>query len=658
MIDKRNQWLYVIEVILLFIITSVIAVFYLNQSGMGLFFNSDILGIPNIFKDLAGGGSLKDWAIPSTAMFIPDWLVFFIGFSLSKNIYYQLLIMACLNTLLLYLMVRLIYSLFFPQKYAFIFSLASLSIFLFFTLNNLEPFIFLLVPAQHVGALTIGLFYFFVQIKLIDQFKNPNKLYFWLLLALIICLIMGLSDLFFIVQFSLPVLLAYLIMLIKREIGVRKVFIFSFIPLCFSMLGAWLIPFVLQQGKVWTYLNQHSLSQVPFDTIKYNIHFIINNLKLFQPYILINLVYLLFYTFILFIFFSAVFGFKFKKILLNKKNIFFTLFITLSCFSTILAFLSVKIDPTIRYLEPLFFFPILTFFYIGSFFNYSKLLKALFVFAFFILLYFVLSKAKLFYNNLFSIKGSYYPYELSCIEKALQDHDHHGIANYWIARPFSMFSQQGLVINEFFGNLTPFKWNTNVTKVSNSNSYTFVILDNVSNEKKSNELEFNQAYIENINGPSEQIIFCGNKKLLIYPKNRLRVAVFVKKGDLFTWPAFILPSVFPNSVDLKQRTAKVGDGPGYVTFGPYTTLTSGKYRVSISYWSDASSSKKIGLWDILSHPTDNDITMDLFGTDNEVRTIESMFIVPANPSENNYEIRTFTSGVAKLTVKNIKLVKL
>jgi hypothetical protein len=268
-------FLYLAEFIVILILVLVVSIFYLNQSVIGLVFNPELLIVHGIIRDLSGSGYLKDWFFPTTTMFFPDWMVSFISFMAAKNIYFQGLITACLNTLLLYGGVSLIYRQFFSRVESFIFSLTSLGVFLLLAMSIVEPYIYLFFLGEHIGAFIIGLVYVFIQMKLIEESKNENKASRLLFLAVSISLAMGLSDLLFIIQFSLPAFFTYMLMYIKKQVEFKEGFLFSFVPLCFSVFGGWLIPHMIH-----TRLDYSSLNQISLTSIKDNGYFIINNFKI------------------------------------------------------------------------------------------------------------------------------------------------------------------------------------------------------------------------------------------------------------------------------------------------------------------------------------------------------------------------------------------
>lgn len=651
--SKKKYW-WLLELNVLIIIIILISIFYLNKKWIGLIFNSDILFIPDVFNDLNHGGHFKDWIIATTGMFFPDWLIFYFAHIFSKKIYFQFLIVACINTFLLYLSIRLIYSQFFKQKEAFIFSLASILIFLFLSIKVIEPYIFLMVLGQHTQGFIVGLFYIWLQLLKFEIYEY-KKLKILLISMIGISLLMGGSDVLFILQFLVPILLVYILMYLNKECLLKNVFWYSLVPLGFSIAGFLLINKIVINSKIWNLMSSLPIGAVSYNKIKDNVHFLLITWQAFTLYQIITCIYLLFYSLIIF---NCIYVFfKKKYIFKNNKKIFLFFIIIFSVLLNIGSFIIFEKDGAIRHLETFFYFPILFFFIMGSFYNKQK---NIFKIASLLIIFFSIIYLITDYKKIFNIDSKYYPYEVFCIDQALKNHDNYGVANYWTARPFTMFSQKNLHITEVFNNLSPFAYATNLARITSKNSYSFVILNVTPTIPTPNAIELNESDIININGAPEKKVVCGSKKLLIYKKGSFKIPVFTTKGDSFFWPAYLLPSQINNKLRKStQRCVTPNDGAGFVSFGPYVTLFPGKYQVYIEYKSNLSSSKKIGVWDISSNLSNIiNSSFNLFGTNNKYLTLNKIFIVPKKSINNIYEFRIYTNGKSTIFFKGIRLCKL
>lgn len=657
---------FLIEIYVLIILIFAVSILYLSQKMINLFFDPDLLYLPVLFQDLFyHGGHYLDWNLTPVPYFFPDWFIFFIAFCLTKNVYFQLLIVACINVLLMYLALRLIYQTFFPTKKAVLFSLTSISGFLFLStymsrfhdelvVMLTQPYEAVYLPNIHVGAFTVGLFYVWIQLKLLAETEINTRSYF-LFFAVLISLATGMSDLLYIIQFSLPVFLAYLFLL-KRKININKVFIFSFVPLLFSLLGGGLIKYIVHRSTLWGYLEHPSLDTFSFPIIKIVFNFfIVEFFKKVSP--LIFLVFLVFYLSVIYIFINSTFKKNIKKnfYVLDDKLVFFNAFILFSVIITMLAIGLGK--PAIRYIYPFFYFPIVNFFYIGYFFkNKQKINHYLSYLALAILTFLIVLSLKFYFFSTTKLKKEYYPEAIQCIDNALRTEGHNGVADYWQAFPTAMLSHEKITVVPIQRDLKPFNFIANIKWFSEQ--YSFAILDkNSPSPLKQTLLVPDEMLIRRINGEPKKTIVCGDKKLLIYPKNKLRTAYLIEAGDEFTWSAAELPSQFSESRILDTRQVKAENGVGFVTFGPNISLSAGKYQFYISYASDAPVSTQVAYWDIISVKRGIISVTPIFGTNNQQKQIEGMLDVPMNITDDNYQIRTYSSARSTLTIKFLKLVK-
>lgn len=95
---------------------------------------------------------------------------------------------------------------------------------------------------------------------------------------------------------------------------------------------------------------------------------------------------------------------------------------------------------------------------------------------------------------------------------------------------------------------------------------------------------------------------------------------------------------------------------GFVTFGPYTLLPKGKYKISINYRSQNEPSDAVGWWDAVSSKgVVKHHKGVIYGTAGEEAEVGAELILDA--SVNNFEVRTYFSGKGSLAVKAIKIDK-
>jgi hypothetical protein len=69
----------------------------------GLFFNSDSLFLPSIFKNIFSEGKhFSDWMLPPQPLLFPDALLYALAYILNKHVTTQILIFAILQSFLFF----------------------------------------------------------------------------------------------------------------------------------------------------------------------------------------------------------------------------------------------------------------------------------------------------------------------------------------------------------------------------------------------------------------------------------------------------------------------------------------------------------------------------------------------------------------------------
>ncbi len=510
-----------IEILSLCLIVLGVGVIFLNQTNMDFIFNADVLTIPEIIKDLSNGGHFRDWYIPTTSTFFPDWIIAYISHLLTKNIYYQLLIIANMSTILIYIMLRNIYCQFFDRNKEILYTLISIGILLFLFTEHLQPYIFILVTSEHAGEFIIGLLYLSLQIKSLNKHSINTKIILRLALYTL-SFLMGMSDVLFGIQFLIPILLVHFFLVSQKRISLNFLIKFSILPVLFFTLGVYLLRYVTPRTGIWWFIKYHFTKYNFYEIYSNNVLFIIDNLKdLFKSSELITILFFIFWILVITLFniFSLKRFNKFKnKIYINNSNVFLNSFFLFSSCLNLIVFILTSKAPTLRYLEPLFFFPILFLFFQDNFFSKTKKNSNVILFLTTIVSLLLLTNLVCKFHQMKIIKKQFYPKELECVDKALANEDKYGVANYWTARPYSLFSHNELEISSITGNLMFFLPGSTINK--NRSTYSFAIIDI---GMKDHTWKLNQKLIENINGLPNKIVICGSQKLLIYPKNGLKI---------------------------------------------------------------------------------------------------------------------------------------
>lgn len=649
----KNRFLYLIEYAGLFFLLLFATLEYLNQEIIISFFNSDIVLFPSLFKDLfVNHNHYKDWFICPAPHFFPDMFLFIPIIFLTKNIYFQFLLTMLLMLTLIYFAVKYLYYQFFTRKISIFFALIVISFLLVLGLRS-SPYNLLLLPTAHVGEYIIGIFLISIIIKLIGIKKgsnyNLNILYCCLAILIFLC---SASDLLFVVQFSIPFVLAFLLLYIKKEIKFRELILLSSLCIIPTILGSFLSKYMVPHEVLLKYLGSPSLKKISYTTIVFQLSELVKLIKAL-PY----LHWPIFFLFYLSLFVVVVLGLFInlnKNRYVNKKFYFLSLVIFFALLINMVSFCIFTNGVLDRYFISFYYSPYLLFFFPLYLFRSNLQIKIFFMGVFLII--FVYSFATTFSPFLkqkLKPKLSYYPDEVSCIDRSLPTNSH-GIAQYWDANIFSVLSRKNIKVVPVSKNLEPMYWSINAKEFSKASN--FVILSNFSSVWDLNPSRVFKAY-----GIPEKIIKCGTKKIFIYPKNSIRTiqkSLFFHSGDSFTWLAATLPSQIPNSKKENKRIAKSTDTMAFISYGPYIYLPAGKYHFHIHYNSSASSNVKVAFYDVFA-VTIGEVFKDfIYGSKGKHKEISGKFNVGKLQDNNHaFEIRVFFLGKTKFILEDITLVK-
>lgn len=126
---------------------------------------------------------------------------------------------------------------------------------------------------------------------------------------------------------------------------------------------------------------------------------------------------------------------------------------------------------------------------------------------------------------------------------------------------------------------------------------------------------------------------------------------------------FFLAKSLPSQTGEKQGnsiTARKGTKKGYITFGPYIKLPSGKYKFDIAYVSSEANTTTVGTWDTVIQPSSGMRIIQkgyIYGTNGLEQHIVQYFVIQKEFSNKQVEIRNFYNGVGNLTIKTLMITR-
>jgi hypothetical protein len=196
---------------------------------------------------------------------------------------------------------------------------------------------------------------------------------------------------------------------------------------------------------------------------------------------------------------------------------FLTAFCLPSCGLAFASCLMSNLEVEVRYMAPFFFFPVFFAPYVTlairpSWLRTTAILVCMAgVFA--VAIHFLASNPQP-----FAFHGDYYPEEIQCMDAAFEKYGlDNGVAQYWDARRVAVLAKTKVNIAQVNYRLEHYFWNT--SKGTFRDSYDFAIIDPAAEPI----YRLNEALIKAINGQPRDTILCGQKEILVYPKNSLRL---------------------------------------------------------------------------------------------------------------------------------------
>jgi hypothetical protein len=176
------------------------AVLYLTGHGLrGNLLHADALYLPTLFDDLLHqGGRLSDWYLTPAPYYFPDFPVYLLASLLGPSGYLQIIIFATLQCgLVLYATYVLARQ--FDTDAALPCAAFSLVVLIGLALSNQEPFVLLLSSAFHFGTFVSGIFFVLAWVRF-ERTGARGALW----AACVLAFLTTLSDSLFLLQAALP----------------------------------------------------------------------------------------------------------------------------------------------------------------------------------------------------------------------------------------------------------------------------------------------------------------------------------------------------------------------------------------------------------------------------------------------------------------------
>jgi len=486
-----NKWLtisiyalsFILNLILLFALFS-----RLDLNDLKLYFNSDALYLPSLYRDLfIDHNSLKGWHLNPSPNFFPDMAIYFFFMFISGNLIVSSFLFSIIQYIVILLSIPYLFRILIPQISRLFIALSVLLMTLFFFVtffsHDFSFTFYTLSNAYHTGIFTVGLICIILTLKYLN---NPSKTK--LVLLFFICFFSVLSDRLFIVLYSIPVC-TIVIFLMKRQY-VREVYrllLVNVVALIASMAA-----FKFIDSSHYVFIDQAN-SFMNFANIGASFKMLFRQLDEYLLGInfksLIILLSLVSFTGTVILFFRKT-GKQAKYLFLRFYCLFLITYTLVVLFMPVLVGNFTGYD-SIRYNIYVFYLLVInTGIVAAALLNGRMMKRSVRMTLTLITVLFSLAVTCIIVSE-FSGKGlkqffNYYPKIVRCVDDAAQkDKLFYGVGGYWDAKYITLFSKKGVHIYPVYDDLTP------CNHVTNENWYTdqraifnFIIQNHVADSLK------------------------------------------------------------------------------------------------------------------------------------------------------------------------------
>ena len=434
---------------------------YLNGAiDQGLFFNSDALFFPSLFKNIfLEGKHFADWVLPPSAYLFPDAILYTIAYVLNKNVFSQILIFAILQSVLFFFLVSVLLSFFIRRSDAISFSALISSNIILLGLYSADPYGFSFIDVFHFGSLLSFLILTVLSLKYLSATSTKGKYYIGgLTVFLATCSV--LSDRIILVQFVAPILL---IGIYFSRTGAKSKEILKF-----GMLLVICYPLAIIIGKIFLPETGSLDSGIGFGSVSNKLMMLVT-WAINRPWLIqfsITLVPVSIFVALLFLHQNR----KDEGQRSAQKRLIALLIIVSAALILLVTGLSER-DFTSRYLLPCFFLaPVFLFILL----NDKKYKVLVFVLCCSTCLAVLANPSK--GKKPVQLYTSY-PEFVRCVDALAQKHGvSRGIAQYWDAIPLHVFSNAGLNVVPVIDDGSPMRFAYNTSEFSGE--FSFAVIDN------------------------------------------------------------------------------------------------------------------------------------------------------------------------------------
>jgi len=605
--------------------------------------NADSLFLPGMFTDIfEKGGHFTDWYRPRASFFFPDYAIFGLAYWLGPSLFWQVMLYAVFQVLLLVAAVWLLAKAAVGTHAAVVTAVVSIAL-LWLALNAGQPFVYLLASVFHYGAFLVSLLVSGLWLLLHDPARQKNRPLLYAAISLLV-FAGSLSNSIFIVLCVIPLAATSLVAAVMtREFQLRRQLPFACVLLAGGM--GYVLDMLTASGG-GGFAGKIDLARIPLN-FQHSLDIFRGAIVAWPPLAVLWLAY------------AGVVAYSLSR--LGDKGSSHRGVHWLAVFSFISAACCVSVFTLVTYL-----WPPQTRYYTGAM-TWPLIVVAAFMASYWRRVFMPLAIGGSAIAALSLAVGTYamakdkdlstdyYPAEVACIDDALESVGlRNGIAYYWDARMAQSMSRLDLNIAQYSQKLGAVHWIT--SKRYFKPRYDFAILSDYAGAD-----QISVDTLLRLNGKPERVASCGVSSVYLYGKDRLRINKFEAAGDNYSWGACELPSAIGEKTDAchmrKQDIAKSGP----LNFGPYEALPAGRYAFEIHYASRAAPAQTVADWDVMLPHASDPIRLKegkMTGTDGKEAVVRGEFIVDQKWDGRQVEVRTLAHAGVDLESIALRIERL
>lgn len=603
--------------------------------------DADMLLLPELFEDLASGGSISDWYLPYSPYFVPDWGIYWLAVRISDKEATRLAVVAIVQVALVAAATASI-ARSLTGRAQHLATASATALVVLAGLHQVRPFVYLAALFFHFGTFAMVLWL----IALALRFVGEPSVHRWLALSLVLSAGLALSDRIVAVWFLAPAAIAIAAWAWNnsgvqrrtsvRWIGAHIVATVAVLPLrdlvrsresTYDLSLSLAAPWSGAKGVVDSFLDiAREGMWMQLTLVVVIVSFAVVVYRLYRGTTLLD-----------------------GRPMAEDPRAFLFVFVPATAVTTIAAqiMLSGSVGPEPRYSATITMLPVLLLAAVVGLPAAPRPGVAATVAAPVMLL------AATAGSTLGSFDLDREPEHIACIRAELAvTGSTQGVASYWDARELAVY------LDVAMATYSPLLRGErlNVSEESYTDRYHFMV--------SSPNVEFWQLEldpVEALNGPPLRTSMCGEYTVWDYGPDGFDMEPFDEPSSR-RWDGCSL-STQVGVLDPDRCTLTASEEAGYVMFGPYAVTPQGTYRARLRYAADGSA--PVGQWDLSTTTELGDDakirrTGTLHGTDGDEEWLEFEWNADATPlgREEVVEIRLVTDGSASVTIHELEITRL